>query len=166
MGGDPVQSAVNESVGQYMWEQRHNALTYYHRQGPIGQVMEELERRKETPHYAVIGLGTGTMASYAKPGQKLTYYEIDVTVNAIAENRDLFTYIADARDRGVDLDIAMGDARLRLADAPDHEYGLIVVDAFSSDAIPIHLITHEAMQLTWKSWPPTASWASTSRTVT
>jgi hypothetical protein len=147
MASNPLGDVVNERIGQWMWFKRREALTYYHLQGPIGQLMTELEKRRPLPHLAVIGLGTGTMASYAEPGQKLTYYEIDPTIKRIAEDRSLFTYVADARDRGADVDIVMGDARLQLKHAPDHEYGLIVVDAFSSDAIPVHLITKEAVDL-------------------
>ena len=103
---------------------------------------------------ALIGLGTGTTASYSKPGQEFVFYEIDAKVKAIAENENYFSYLADAKTRGVKLDFVMGDARLSL-DKPmsdpqgraDGHFRLIVVDAFSSDAIPVHLITHEALKL-------------------
>jgi hypothetical protein len=136
------------------FDPRREALTYYHRTGPIGQVMRAFRGEKRKPHYAVIGLGTGTMASYGEPGQRLTYYDIDKHVVDIANNPRYFTYLKDARERGVKLDIVLGDARVEMRkavkekDNPHHNdrYGVIVVDAFSSDAIPIHLITKEAIR--------------------
>jgi spermidine synthase len=128
-------------------EQRFEALSYYHRTGPIGDVIVAFEQREITPPIAVVGLGTGTMAAHAKPGQKMTFYEIDASVLRVARNPDLFTYVTDAEERGVGLKIVLGDARVQLGHAPDQEYGLIVVDAFSSDAIPIHLLTREALRV-------------------
>lgn len=143
---NPLETASVDLVGQHMLDRRREALTYYHRRGPIGQVIDELERRGK-PAIAVVGLGTGTLASYGQPGQTFTYYEIDPAVRRIAYNRDWFTYLGDALDRGVNLKVDMGDARLRLGRSQDPPYGLIAVDAFSSDAIPVHLITREALQL-------------------
>mgnify|MGYP001007036276 CR=1 FL=1 len=103
----------------------------------------------------VVGLGTGTTAAYAQPGQTLTYFEIDPSVVAIARNPKYFTYLQNAERPdpddpsvpGATIDIVMGDARLSLVDQPDGRFDLLVVDAFSSDAIPIHLITREAFEL-------------------
>ncbi|HZG64433.1 MAG TPA: fused MFS/spermidine synthase, partial [Rubrobacteraceae bacterium] len=116
--------------------------TYYHPTGPVGQVFDALPEATSRP--AVVGLGTGTMACYNRPGQQLTFYEIDPLVESIARNNDLFTYLRDCPGQN---DVALGDARLSLADAPDAEYGIIVADAFSSDAIPVHLMTREAVDL-------------------
>ena len=103
--------------------------------------------RKEV---AVIGLGTGTMAAYAEPGQHYTFYEIDPAVKAISyDPNPYFTYVQDARERGANVDIVLGDARLSLdrerSTRPEQKFDLIVVDAFSSDAIPVHLMTREAL---------------------
>lgn len=128
---------------------RREALTYYHRTGPIGQVMEWHEKHHRKPAYAVIGLGTGTMASYGEPGQTLHYYDIDPAVVRIAEDPKYFTYLDDAKQRGVNMEIILGDARIQMEKRarthPAQKYDVIVVDAFSSDAIPIHLITREAV---------------------
>jgi len=129
-------------------EGSNEALTYYHRTGPIGQAYQAMfsgEHSKDP--VAFVGLGTGTMASYLNPGQKGTFYEIDQKVIDIAENPQYFTYLSDSKARGADYKFDIGDARLRLKYAPDNHYRLIVVDAFSSDAIPVHLITKEALEL-------------------
>jgi SAM-dependent methyltransferase len=86
------------------------------------------------------------MAAFGRPGQEVTFYEIDPTMVRIARNRNLFTFLSDAEQRGVNLKIVLGDGRLQIARAPDGKYGLILADAFSSDAIPMHLLTREALQ--------------------
>ena len=93
---------------------------------------------------ASIGLGTGTLASYGEPGQEITFYDIDPAVKRIASNPAYFTYLTDCR---ATVKIVLGDARLRLQEAPDNADRIIFVDAFSSDAIPVHLITKEAIEL-------------------
>ncbi|OGW22091.1 MAG: hypothetical protein A2X55_08375 [Nitrospirae bacterium GWB2_47_37] len=119
-------------------------LSYYHRQGPIGQVFKEFSGTKRKSRIAIIGLGTGTLASYGRPDQQFTFYEIDPSVKHIATNTNLFTFLQNCR---ADWKIVLGDARLRLEAAPDNQYGLMVIDAFSSDAIPVHLLTREALRL-------------------
>ena len=135
------------------------ALTYYHRTGPIGQVMKACNRN-EKDRIGVIGLGTGTMASYGRSGQTVVFYDIDKTVKEISfDRRDYFSFVSDARARGVDVaDLVLGDARLEIKRhldknpaLPEREkYSVLAVDAFSSDAIPIHLITKEAVKLYFK----------------
>jgi hypothetical protein len=93
---------------------------------------------------AVVGLGTGTAACYAVPGDQWTFYEIDPAVERIARNPRYFTFLQDCAP---DARVVLGDARLSLGDAPDRHYDLIVLDAFSSDAIPVHLMTREALAL-------------------
>src|SRR5262245_28923965 len=132
-------------------KRRLEPVAYYHRGSPIGLVMEELDRRSTVLRIAVIGLGTGTMAAFARPGDIITFYEIDPLVRAIATNRFYFAYVADALDRGATVRIELGDARIRMdqvrKERPGERYDLIVVDAFSSDAIPVHLLTREALRL-------------------
>src|SRR5262249_39949170 len=111
------------------------------------QLITEFDKRNYTPPLAVLGLGTGTMAGYAKPNQELDYYEIDPAVIKIALNTQYFTFVTDARDRGAVVNIILGDGRLQMARALDQRYGLILLDAFSSDAIPVHLMTREAVQM-------------------
>jgi hypothetical protein len=96
----------------------------------------------------IIGLGTGTLAAYGHAGQEMTFYEIDPAIKRLANEVEplVFTFIADSP---ADVRIVLGDGRLSLAKAPDDHYGLIVVDAFSSDAIPVHLLTQEALKSTY-----------------
>jgi SAM-dependent methyltransferase len=128
---------------------REEPLAYYHRRGPIAQLFAELERRGGALHTAVIGLGAGTIAAYARPGDTMTLFEIDGLVRDIAFEPTYFTYVTDARKRGATIRLEMGDARLRLEavrrERPAEKYDFIVVDAFSSDAIPVHLLTREAL---------------------
>jgi SAM-dependent methyltransferase len=130
---------------------RQEPISYYHRRGPIAQLYAELERRGTPLSTAVIGLGTGTMAAFARPGEAMTIYEIDAKVRDIALDPRYFTFVADAGRRGATVRLEMGDARLRLEavrrERPEEKYDLIVVDAFSSDAIPVHLLTREALRL-------------------
>jgi len=121
--------------------------TYYARSGPVGDFLNALQSTRSPIRAACVGLGTGSLAAYARPNDRFTFYEIDPGVQRIAENPQLFSYIDDARERNATIDFNLGDARVTLAAAPDQTYDLIIIDAFSSDAIPAHLITREAIQL-------------------
>lgn len=130
---------------QYLDENRRcEPLSYYHRRGPLGQALEAFAISQTPMNIAVVGLGTGAMACYARAGQEWTFYEIDPAVLAIAQNENYFTYLKCA---GGTVKTVLGDARLQLRYAPDGHYGLIVLDAFSSDAIPTHLLTKESLDL-------------------
>jgi hypothetical protein len=115
-------------------------LTYYHRNGPLGQLFDALGARPRA--IGVIGLGVGTVACYRRPGQRWTFYEIDPLVERIARAERHFHYLAECAP---DAEVRSGDARLTLRTAPHAAYDLLIVDAFSSDAIPMHLITREAL---------------------
>jgi spermidine synthase len=132
-------------------DRRAEPLSYYHRKGPIGQIFAERARRDGMLRVAVIGLGTGTVAAYARTGDAVTFYEIDRVVRDIAFDRAYFTYVSDARDRAAILRVELGDARVRMdavrRERPGERYDLIIVDAFTSDAIPVHLLTREALRL-------------------
>jgi hypothetical protein len=121
--------------------------TYFTRSGPIGQVFAALGPGLDPPgtSVAVVGLGAGTLASYARPGQRWTFYEIDPAVERIARDPRFFTYLRDCEAES--LEIVLGDARHRLREAPDHAYRLVVLDAFSSDSLPVHLVSREAIRL-------------------
>jgi SAM-dependent methyltransferase len=126
---------------------RRRPSTYYTRSGPIGQVFEALASRLLEPgaRIAVVGLGVGTLTSYSQRGQHWTFYEIDPAMERIARDARFFTYLEDSPNAVVN--VVVGDARLRLADAPNATYRLIVLDAFSSDVIPVHLLSTEAVRL-------------------
>jgi hypothetical protein len=85
------------------------------------------------------------LVAYADRGQKITYYEIDPLVTWIADESPYFSYMRDARARGVELDVIHGDARLTLAESDDI-YDILVIDAFSSDSVPVHLLSVEAFR--------------------
>jgi spermidine synthase len=84
------------------------------------------------------------MACYARPQQRWTFYEIDPVVVQIARDKSLFTFLSDCTPQA---DVVLGDGRLTIAQAPDHSFDLIALDAFGSDAIPVHLLTREALEL-------------------
>jgi hypothetical protein len=116
-------------------------LGYYHPDGPIGQVFTT---RQDGPpaHVAVVGLGSGALAAYGRTGDRFTFYEIDPAVAEMASDPALFSYLTDA---DAATDIVLGDGRLSL-ERSDERYDVLVLDAFSSDAIPVHLLTAEAIQ--------------------
>jgi hypothetical protein len=119
-------------------------LTYFHPTGPLGQLFHSLQGRGLTDRVAVVGLGAGSLACYGRRGQHWTFYEIDPVVERIARDGRFFTFLRDCLPV---TDVTLGDARLSLRDAPDGTYGLIILDAYSSDAPPMHLITREAVEL-------------------
>jgi hypothetical protein len=128
-------------------------LVYYTREGPVGQFFRAIEDTPaETGRIAVIGLGVGAMACYAAPGQRLTYYEIDPLDQRIARDPSYFTYLQHC---GKNVDVVIGDGRLTVAKEPDGAFEVLVVDAFSGDAIPAHLLTREALALYFAKLSPT-----------
>jgi hypothetical protein len=119
-------------------------LGYYTRSGPAGAIFQAAQASMPRGDWAIVGLGAGAMACYLEPGQTLTYYEIDPLVAQIARDPRYFTFLSQCAPQS---QIVLGDARLRLRDAPDGRYGVIVLDAFSGDSIPMHLMTREAVAL-------------------
>ena len=124
---------------------RPEPITYYHKDGGIGQAIAAIRERKGSPlRVAVIGLGSGTLACASEPGETWKYFEIDQTMVDTAKDPKYFTYISKCEP---DMKPVIGDARLTFAKEPAGTYDLIIVDAYSSDAIPIHLATEEAMEI-------------------
>ena len=124
---------------------RPEPISYYHRDGGIGQAIAAIRERKGAPlRVAVIGVGSGTLACAAEPGETWKFFEIDQTMIDTARDPKYFSYIQNCAP---DMKPVIGDARLTFAKEPDGVYDLIIVDAYSSDAIPIHLATQEAMQI-------------------
>ncbi len=119
-------------------------ITYYHPNSPMGVTVKAVRARVNGPiKVAVVGLGTGTFACFAERGDSFKFYEIDASVEKLARDPARFRYLEQC---GPDIPVVLGDARLTLAESPD-KYDLIVLDAFSSDAIPVHLMTREAMAI-------------------
>jgi hypothetical protein len=125
-------------------DKRREPSTYFHKTGPIGQVFASFQGRHDRDRVGVIGLGIGTLAAYSQSGQQWTFFEIDPEIADLASNPRQFTYLSDspARTR-----IVLGDARIALVKEPARSFDVLVVDAFSSDAVPVHLLTREALQL-------------------
>jgi len=119
-------------------------LAYFHRSGPVGDVFAACPGPDAKARVAIIGLGVGAMACYAEPGQHFTFYEIDPAVAQIASDPQYFTFLAHCRGT---YEIVLGDGRERLAEAPSRHYDLIILDAFTSDVIPTHLVSAEALEL-------------------
>lgn len=124
---------------------RCEPLSYHHENGPLGQVMAVFNAAPANARVAVIGLGVGAMASYSQRSQEWTFYEINPDVINLARNSSYFTYLQNCAHGS--LNVIEGDARLNLQNAEPGYYGLIVLDAFSSDAIPVHLVTEQALDL-------------------
>jgi hypothetical protein len=123
---------------------RREPLTYFHPSGPLGQFFASVDGPAPRRAVAVVGLGAGSLACYGKPGQRWTFYEIDPTVLRIAANAAFFTFLRDCPPTPF---VILGDARLTLVRAPSATYDLIILDAYSSDAPPMHLITLDAVRL-------------------
>jgi hypothetical protein len=131
---------------------RDEPLTYYSRTGPVGQLFRAFDDAHPGTDVAVVGLGAGSMACYAKPGERWTFYEIDPAILRIATDARFFTYLRDCLPgRYI---VALGDARLSLRTAHPGRFGLLAIDAFNSDAIPVHLMTREAMRLYLRTLTP------------
>jgi hypothetical protein len=109
---------------------------------PVRSVFARVLANKPSPNIAVVGLGAGTIGCYSTAGQSTTFFEIDPLVQRIAEQ--YFTFLSQCLGRH---NIVLGDARLTIRDAAPHSFDVIVLDAFSSDAIPVHLLTREAFAL-------------------
>jgi hypothetical protein len=125
---------------QFLDSRSRQPTTYYARSGPLGDLL-----RSRTFHdVGVVGLGAGTVAAYGEPGQSMTFFEINPAVVSVARDRHLFTYLSDSP---ADVSVVTGDGRLGLQRVPAASEDLIVLDAFSSDSIPVHLLTQEAVRM-------------------
>jgi spermidine synthase len=118
-------------------------LTYYHPTGPVGQVFEHLREDPTVRTVGLVGLGVGSLAAYGRSDQRFIFYEIDPVVEKIARDERLFRFLSDSRAQ---VDVVLGDARLSLQDG-QQLHDLLVLDAFTSDAVPMHLLTVEALRL-------------------
>ena len=119
-------------------------LTYYSRPGPMGQLFRVFDNKNQDWEIGTVGLGAGALACYAKQQQHWTQYEIDPLVIEIAKNPDYFTYLKRCSKNST---FKVGDARLSLTNESDQKFDLLIMDAFSSDSVPTHLLTREAIEL-------------------
>lgn len=126
---------------QRVGEDSQEALSYYGPRGPVGELFEA---RSDLDSVGVVGLGVGTLASYLGQGQSISFFEIDPEVVRIAEDPELFTFLSSTQ---ADVRHVVGDGRLSLQTEQAASYDLLVLDAFTSDAIPVHLLTEEAFDV-------------------
>ncbi|HEY8571454.1 fused MFS/spermidine synthase [Phenylobacterium sp.] len=125
-------------------EFRCSPLVYYTPNSPIGQVFDAVKADKPAIRVAAVGLGTGTVAAYTRPGDHLTFFEIDPLVVKVSTDPKNFSYTTEcAKGR---IDYVLGDARLTVAKQPKALFDVMLIDAFSSDAVPAHLLTVEAVR--------------------
>ncbi len=138
-----VNGRTNHGLQRIDPEASRVPLAYYHPTGPVGDVFRAGEGRG-WQEIALVGLGTGSIAYYGQSGQRLTYYEIDPSVIELAQDTRCFTFLSQCQAK---YEIIPGDARQSLAREPDGKFDVLILDAFSSDAIPTHLLTIEAIRL-------------------
>lgn len=119
-------------------------LTYYSRPGPIGQLFNEFDSENQNWVIGAVGLGAGALACYSKDNQHWHFFEIDPLVIQVAKNPNWFNYLNRCNKKA---EMIVGDARLSLAKEDDGSFDLLIMDAFSSDAVPTHLLTREALEL-------------------
>jgi hypothetical protein len=134
----------NTMHGYQLAKEPRTPTLYYTTSGPIGDVIQTMHDRDALHSAALVGLGTGTLATYARPGEQWRFFELDPAVAATARDARYFTFLSDAFPNGAD--VVVGDARIELG-SDDGHYDLLVVDAFTSDSIPTHLLTREAFAM-------------------
>jgi hypothetical protein len=125
-------------------DKHREPLTYYGRHTGIGIALDGLQTVPDAK-VGIIGMGTATVACYAQPGHTYRFYEINPDVVRIA--RQWFTFIADLEARGAKYELALADARLSLDQEPPQNFDVLMLDAFSGDSVPVHLLTREAFAI-------------------
>lgn len=135
---------INHGMQTQVEGLRRLPSTYYSLRSPIGQTFEILRQTHDTRPVGVVGLGVGTLATYAQPGQEFDFFEIDPVIAEQARMPSRFTYLADSAGS---VNVLIGDGRKLIESQPDGKYRLLVLDAYSSDSIPVHLLTVEALDV-------------------
>jgi hypothetical protein len=148
-----MQHSERTQTGEVSPVAPQTALTYYHSGSPVGQIFSTLNASGCALHVGIVGLGAGTLAAYAKPGDEFEFFEIDPGVVSAALGPH-FSYIAAARERGAHVTLVEGDGRRSLAQRVGQKLDLLIVDAFSSDSIPAHLLTIEAFETAQRQLAP------------
>ena len=138
---------IRDDAGEYVLDTSPG--TYYHPASPMAKAVEIVREhtvpKGGTNRFGVIGLGSGSLACHAAEGEAWRFFEIDPVMKEISTDTDNFSYLANCQPNPPD--IVIGDARLTLAKEETASFDLIIVDAFSSDAVPVHLMTAEALRL-------------------
>jgi hypothetical protein len=137
-----VHGTTVHGVEDFAPGKRGEPLSYHTRQGPLGQLFERMG--SELTDVAIVGLGAGAAAAYGDEGDRFTFFEIDPEIARVASDPRLFTYVANS---DAEIDIVVGDGRLKLDETSDASYDAIILDAFSSDSVPVHLLTADAFEM-------------------
>ena len=140
-----LHGTTNHGVQYMSPEMSKTPAAYYHPTGPIGQFFKHLPEHLQDVEVGITGLGAGGISCLTNIKQKITYYEIDPAVERLARDTNYFTFLRDCQDEKIE--VVLGDARISIEKEPDGKYGVIVIDVFSSDSIPVHLLTKEMMEL-------------------
>jgi len=150
-GAQRIRDATGASVAST------TPVTYYHARSPMAATVRftgaMAAMARTEPHFGVVGLGAGSLACHSASGERWRFFEIDPVVVSIAKSRN-FTFLSNCQPNA---DIVLGDARLTLAREPAESYDLLIVDAFSSDAVPMHLLTAEAIAMYASKIKPTGA---------
>ena len=157
-GGDPrlddfayrrlIHGTINHGEQRLLAEYRRRPITYFCPQSGIGRGMQAQEGAPR--RIGILGLGCGTLAAYGRAGDTLRIYEINPQVLGIAA-----TYFTFTKDTAAKVEVAVGDGRLLLESEPDQHFDMLVMDAFSGDSVPVHLITREAFATYFRHLKPT-----------
>jgi len=123
---------------------RDQPTSYFARSGPLGDIFAATAAREGFEQIGITGLGAGSIAAYGEPGWEITFFEIDPAVEQVARDTRFFTYLAHCK---ADVNVVLGDARLSLQEVPGGQFDLLILDAFASDSVPVHLITRQAAEL-------------------
>lgn len=135
---------INHGSQSLIKEKRLEPLSYFSKSGPVGDIFRLFDSENLNGQVGVVGLGIGSIACYAKPGEQFVFFELDPMVNDLAHNEQYFTFLSDCAGK---YETVMGDGRLTLAYRRPKEFKLLFLDAFSSDSVPVHLLTEEALSL-------------------
>jgi hypothetical protein len=146
-----LHGTINHGSQRLTDADKYKVGSYYGYNSGIGRTMAEKQGRGPI-RYGVVGLGAGVMSGYARKGDYVRIYEINPIVPVIAKSE--FSYFPHAMELGADANILMGDARLVMEKQESPQYDVLVIDAFSSDAIPVHLLTKESFELYGKLLKP------------
>lgn len=142
-----IHGVINHGEQMLSPQYRRMPVTYFCPESGIGRAMKALEGPPR--RIGILGLGCGTLAAYGRPGDTLRIYEINPLVLDIA--RTQFTYLADTPAK---VEVALGDGRLVLESEPSQQFDLLVMDAFSGDSVPVHLVTREAFRTYFRHLKP------------
>ncbi|HEY0684635.1 MAG TPA: fused MFS/spermidine synthase [Steroidobacter sp.] len=146
-----VHGTISHGYQYLTGKYRRLPASYFSKHSGVGLALTALQSEKPV-RYGVVGLGVGVLSGYVRPADSVRLYEINPDVVSIAESH--FTFLPEARQSGADVDVLLGDGRLTLERQEPQSFDLLAIDAFSSDAIPTHLLTKEAFELYFKHLKP------------